>query len=71
MRPNVVNGSFSPKLPIQLRPGLSQENRKNSLPRAIRSATIPLSCGIDDFDDWATSEELPTGLFCAHKQAGS
>src|SRR5947209_5366206 len=28
--------------------------------------TISPSCGIDDFDDWATSEELPTGLFAAH-----
>src|SRR5262245_8165685 len=25
--------------------------------------TIAVSCWIDDFDDWATSEELPTGLF--------
>ncbi len=29
--------------------------------------TIRLSCWIDDFDDWATSEELPTGL-CTHSK---
>src|SRR5262245_6590873 len=45
---------------------------KKTLPVPWREASILLSCWIDDFDDWATSEELPTGLFsCAFAKAGS